>query len=193
MATYLKARSATVVPMDDMRHVPVNAGEVVDLDKASSNFRESWESGDPWLQSLFEETSEKEARAASEYVPHEDPVARAMEEHEELVRARAALPIEERVGADTRRVSQTDRFRTLPTSGADLVADHRFAEGGSDTSESLPEEAAKAEEERRGGTAGDRELAGGQAAVSTAPNAATPPPEKSAGKSTDKKADDKKS
>lgn len=183
MATYLKARSATVVPMADQRHVPVNAGEIVDLDQTRDTFKERWESGDPWLESLFEETSDPQGKTADEYYPHEDPVQRSMEEHEELVRARAAMPIEERVGADTRTGVQTDRFRTLPTSGADLTADHRFAAGSADTSEALPDEAGDAEADRESVKPGDRSMPGDKAAVSSAPNAATVGDKEEKGKS----------
>jgi len=172
----IKARTATTVPMADMRHIAIEAGQTVDLDEVRENFLDLWNNGDRWLHSIFVATNEVSGPASSGLV-FEDPVQRAMAEHETLVRERAALPMEHRVGSPADPPNITDRFRTLPTSGADLAADHNVAAGVEfDAAGKQAEEEASA-----GVVASDRPMPGDQPAASAAPDAAAVPDETPSG------------
>lgn len=141
MAEYVRTKTAVSVPYKDGRSVAHRAGEHLRLDDLSDHVQQGLKNGDPWLDNLFESGGKPEEKDV-------DPMGvdggkLAMEGVESLSRERATLAPEHRFGADATAKHDFDKGRTLPTSGADLAADEKFAAGGSDTSENVPEEHAK--------------------------------------------------
>jgi hypothetical protein len=124
-ATYAKARQAVTVPYQDGRTVPHEAGDVIDLSKTTDAFRAAYNDGP--AAELFDKSS-KSAFDSGAPVPNSE---------EQFARARAAAPVEARLGGGS--LSQVplrgDPGRTLPESGNDLAADKKFADGSADTSD----------------------------------------------------------
>lgn len=141
MAEYVTLKSAASVPYKDGRHVAHNAGDVVAVSDLSDHVQGRLKDGDAWLDNLFEKSGKPEKEEVDRMGV--DAAKLAMESVEQLTRERANLSEEERHGADSRYVHDFDKGRTLPTSGADIPADEKFAAGSADTSENVPEEHAK--------------------------------------------------
>lgn len=137
---YVKTKSAVSVPYADGRHVAHGAGEYIRESDLSDHVRERL-GNDPWLDNLFEKGGKPDKSEEDDDRMGGDAAKLAMEGVEQLTRERLALSAEERFGADTHDNGyRADRGRTLPTSGADLPADEKFAKGNADTSENVPEE-----------------------------------------------------
>lgn len=141
MADYIRLKSAASVPYKDGRHVAHGPGDVISTDDLSEDLKGRIGS-DPWLDNLFETGASAPEEEEKDRMD-QDAAVLAMEGVEAMTRERAALPDQQRFGADTSSLHDFDAGRTLPTNGADLPADEKFAEGNADTSENVPEEYAR--------------------------------------------------